>query len=71
MCLPYCLALRDLSDLYVAIVFEIRSEVRLQLVSDPPVKTIRSLLSFEKAGATRRSRTGDLLITNQLLYRLS
>jgi integrase len=25
----------------------------------------------EKAGATRRSRTGDLLITNQLLYRLS
>ena len=25
----------------------------------------------EKTGATRRSRTGDLLITNQLLYRLS
>jgi hypothetical protein len=25
----------------------------------------------EKAGATRRSRTGDLLITNQLLYQLS
>jgi hypothetical protein len=25
----------------------------------------------EKNGATRRSRTGDLLITNQLLYRLS
>ena len=24
-----------------------------------------------KTGATRRSRTGDLLITNQLLYRLS
>ncbi len=27
--------------------------------------------SLKKAGATRRSRTGDLLITNQLLYRLS
>ena len=27
--------------------------------------------SWEKTGATRRSRTGDLLITNQLLYRLS
>jgi hypothetical protein len=26
---------------------------------------------IEKTGATRRSRTGDLLITNQLLYRLS
>jgi hypothetical protein len=26
---------------------------------------------IEKAGATRRIRTGDLLITNQLLYRLS
>jgi hypothetical protein len=26
---------------------------------------------IEKIGATRRSRTGDLLITNQLLYRLS
>jgi hypothetical protein len=26
---------------------------------------------LEKNGATRRSRTGDLLITNQLLYRLS
>jgi hypothetical protein len=26
---------------------------------------------LEKTGATRRSRTGDLLITNQLLYRLS
>jgi integrase len=26
---------------------------------------------LEKAGATRRSRTGDLLITNQLLYQLS
>ena len=25
----------------------------------------------EKAGATRRIRTADLLITNQLLYRLS
>jgi hypothetical protein len=25
----------------------------------------------EKIGATRRSRTGDLLITNQLLCRLS
>jgi hypothetical protein len=25
----------------------------------------------EKVGATRRSRTGDLLITNQLLCRLS
>jgi hypothetical protein len=25
----------------------------------------------KKFGATRRSRTGDLLITNQLLYRLS
>ena len=26
---------------------------------------------IEKTGATRRSRTGDLLITNQLLYQLS
>jgi hypothetical protein len=26
---------------------------------------------IEKAGATRRIRTADLLITNQLLYRLS
>jgi len=25
----------------------------------------------QKFGATRRSRTGDLLITNQLLYQLS
>jgi hypothetical protein len=25
----------------------------------------------EKSGATRRIRTGDLLITNQLLYQLS
>ena len=25
----------------------------------------------EKAGATRRNRTGDLLITNQSLYQLS
>jgi hypothetical protein len=25
----------------------------------------------EKNGATRRTRTGDLLITNQLLYQLS
>ena len=25
----------------------------------------------ENSGATRRSRTGDLLITNQLLYQLS
>ena len=30
-----------------------------------------ALQVFEKTGATRRSRTGDLLITNQLLYRLS
>jgi 4'-phosphopantetheinyl transferase superfamily len=28
-------------------------------------------LVFEKTGATRRTRTGDLLITNQLLYQLS
>ena len=28
-------------------------------------------LSIEKFGATRRTRTGDLLITNQLLYQLS
>jgi len=26
---------------------------------------------MKKFGATRRIRTGDLLITNQLLYRLS
>lgn len=26
---------------------------------------------FDNAGATRRDRTGDLLITNQPLYRLS
>jgi hypothetical protein len=26
---------------------------------------------LEKTGATRRTRTGDLLITNQLLYQLS
>ena len=26
---------------------------------------------IEKAGATRRDRTGDLLITNQPLYQLS
>jgi integrase len=30
-----------------------------------------ALQAIEKTGATRRSRTGDLLITNQLLYRLS
>jgi hypothetical protein len=30
-----------------------------------------ALQVIEKNGATRRSRTGDLLITNQLLYRLS
>ena len=30
-----------------------------------------ALQVLEKTGATRRSRTGDLLITNQLLYRLS
>ena len=30
-----------------------------------------TLLSVENSGATRRSRTGDLLITNQLLYQLS
>ena len=30
-----------------------------------------ALQVIEKTGATRRSRTGDLLITNQLLYRLS
>jgi hypothetical protein len=30
-----------------------------------------ALQIIEKTGATRRSRTGDLLITNQLLYRLS
>jgi hypothetical protein len=26
---------------------------------------------LKKTGATRRTRTGDLLITNQLLYQLS
>ena len=30
-----------------------------------------ALQVIEKTGATRRSRTGDLLITNQLLYQLS
>ena len=30
-----------------------------------------ALQVLEKTGATRRSRTGDLLITNQLLYQLS
>ena len=29
------------------------------------------LLVSEKTGATRQNRTGDLLITNQLLYQLS
>jgi hypothetical protein len=28
-------------------------------------------LSHQKTGATRQNRTGDLLITNQLLYQLS
>jgi hypothetical protein len=35
----------------------------------PEEKT--ALQVIEKTGATRRSRTGDLLITNQLLYQLS
>ena len=29
------------------------------------------LISLDFSGATRRIRTGDLLITNQLLYQLS
>jgi hypothetical protein len=34
-------------------------------------KKRRLKLIDKKTGATRRSRTGDLLITNQLLYQLS
>jgi hypothetical protein len=32
---------------------------------------LAKLLIVKKTGATRRIRTADLLITNQLLYRLS
>src|SRR5207249_9565566 len=36
-----------------------------------PEKPAKARISGGKPRATRRSRTGDLLITNQLLYRLS
>jgi hypothetical protein len=36
-----------------------------------PEEPARGRISAGKSRATRRSRTGDLLITNQLLYRLS
>ena len=50
-----------------------------QLVMDTVVKEPYGFLEAQKkldfvdveVRATRRSRTGDLLITNQLLYRLS
>jgi hypothetical protein len=32
---------------------------------------LKSLICLGDFGATRRIRTGDLLITNQLLYQLS
>ncbi len=35
------------------------------------IERVMALQVIEKTGATRRSRTGDLLITNQLLYQLS
>jgi hypothetical protein len=35
-------------------------------------RSIREVLCFQEvSGATRRDRTGDLLITNQPLYQLS
>jgi hypothetical protein len=43
------------------------------LVKQKHRRLARSRFIFlqDKNGATRRSRTGDLLITNQLLYQLS
>jgi hypothetical protein len=37
----------------------------------PASKEKTALQVIEKTGATRQNRTGDLLITNQLLYQLS
>ncbi len=41
------------------------------LEQNQPVEEKEAMQLLEKFGATRRSRTGDLLITNQLLYQLS
>ena len=41
------------------------TEQRLYQPPDPGLEV------FENSGATRRDRTGDLLITNQPLYQLS
>ena len=37
----------------------------------PVLASENTLILLDFIGATRRSRTGDLLITNQLLYQLS
>ena len=44
-----------------------------QIYSLPPLATreLHQIYYFEKIGAGERTRTPDLLITNQLLYQLS
>ena len=42
-----------------------------KVVAEPGKTSAEPVQVVEKTGATRRTRTGDLLITNQLLYQLS
>ena len=42
-----------------------------KMVADDLEDDLEPAEMLEKTGATRRTRTGDLLITNQLLYQLS
>ena len=47
------------------------SDNRRRIDGWPPEMDLKSLTILRVSGATRRIRTDDLLITNQLLYQLS